>query len=92
MQKVKMVDYAHTDLRSFKNTLLRDQAKLDEDDKGVQAPVASKAARAPKYAKKHRFDTITAVDFGSFKAAGQLAVVVCAVSALCAAGRLCGLV
>ena len=92
MQKVKMVDYAHTDPRSFKSTLLLNQSKLDEEDAVAQAPAAAKAARAPKYAKKHPFDTITAVDFGSFKAASQFAVVVCAVSALYSVGRLCGLV
>jgi len=49
--------------------------------KNEQAPVPAKTVRAPKYVKKRRFDTITVLDFGSFKSASQLAVVVCVVNA-----------
>jgi hypothetical protein len=91
MQKVKMVDYAYTDPRSFKNPLLRNQASFD-DEKGVPAQVLAKNDRASKYVKKRPFDAIAALDFGSHKAVSQLAMVMRTVSALYSIGRLCGLV
>jgi hypothetical protein len=75
MQKVKMVDYAHTDPRSFKNTLLLNQACVEDANQDERIKIAPMSIRTSKHAKEFLFQTVMALIFGSSKAASQMGLV-----------------
>ncbi len=75
MQKAKMVDYAHTDPRSFKNTLLHNQACVDDANQDERVKVAPMSVRTSKHAKEFLFQAAMALIFGSSKAASQMGLV-----------------